>query len=43
MAIQALALYLSTAASEESLRSCDEQCAAQGIQFFVVNLLLTQP
>ena len=31
------------AASEESLRSCEEQCAAQGIQFFVFNPLLTRP
>ena len=31
------------AASEESLRSCEEQCAAQGIQFFAFNPLLTRP
>ena len=30
-------------ASEESLRSCEEQCAAQGIQFFAFNPLLTRP
>ena len=36
-------LWFQIAASEESLTSCEEQCAAQGIQFFVFNPLLSQP
>ena len=38
-------LWFQIAANEESLTSCEEQCAAQGIQFFAFNpflaLLLT--
>ena len=36
-------LRFQIAASEESLRSCEEQCAAQGIQFFVFNPLINRP